>query len=295
MALDRRRIQKPARKLRKLLKTMPSLPTPEDVHSFRTNARRLETILNTLPVKVGRKLSKKVATMRRRAGKVRDLDVLTDYVSATRPDRSERECSVRLLEYLGGQRAKQISRFHNLRRHHSADLRRRLKRTSKTIKNYFPSKGQGNLDGKPISAAVSGMALTLLSELTKPSQLRRSNLHEYRLKIKELRSLLQLAEHSDGKQFVARLGKVKDAIGEWHDWDVLAAIADEALDHGKNCRLVATLRKTATSKFGIALHLAERMRREELRMIKRHARSASMFRLPQPAEQVWSATVALSR
>src|SRR5437588_8393340 len=104
MALDPKRIQKPARKLRKLLKKMPSTPAPEEIHGFRTNARRLETILDTFALdgtRNGSRLSKHISKLRKCAGKVRDFDVLTDYASGIDHDSSERECSVRLLEYLG--------------------------------------------------------------------------------------------------------------------------------------------------------------------------------------------------
>jgi CHAD domain-containing protein len=42
MALDLNRAEKPVRKLRKLLKKMSNPPTPEQVHDFRTNSRRVD-------------------------------------------------------------------------------------------------------------------------------------------------------------------------------------------------------------------------------------------------------------
>src|ERR1700751_1003076 len=71
MALDRKRIRKSARKLRKLLREMPSPPAPEEVHSFRTNARRLETVLEAFPLdntKDGVVLSKQISHRRARIG-----------------------------------------------------------------------------------------------------------------------------------------------------------------------------------------------------------------------------------
>lgn len=299
MAFDRRRIQKPARKLRKLLRKMPSSPDPEDVHSFRTNARRLETVLETFPLdntKNGRQLSRQLSKLRKRAGKVRDLDVLTDYVSAVPHESSEGECSVRLLEHLGAQRQKQAGKFHNLQQQHRSSLRRRLKRLSKTVGNILPPEGDGQLNGKPVSATVSASALSVLSDLREPRQLGRSNLHEYRLKVKELRNLLQMAENSDQQPFIDHLGEVKDAIGEWHDWEVLVAMATETLDHGRNCQLVQNLRDTAVSKYKTALRLSQAMRRDDLRMSKRqtHPKNSRKTWPFQPAEQVWSAAASLA-
>jgi len=236
MALDAKRIQKQARKLRKLLKKMPRVPAPEEIHRFRTNARRFETVLETFELdtaKNGRKLANDVAKLRKRAGKVRDLDVLTAYASGIDHDSSERECSVRLLEHLGAHRAKQARKFHQLRKRHSSRVGKGLKHTGQKIEKILPPKGDGRRNGELISAAVAGSALTLLSELREPSHLRKSNLHEYRLKIKELRNLLQMAKDGNSQAFVRRLGEVKDAIGEWRDWEVLAATAHDTLNTDK--------------------------------------------------------------
>jgi CHAD domain-containing protein len=105
---------------------------------------------------------------------------------------------------------------------------------------------------------------------------------------------MQMAENADAQAFVGRLGEVKDAIGEWHDWEVLIAVAKDALDHGGNCKLSAELRKTAEAKYETALRLAEAMRREYLRLTKRSSGGPPKVRSPQPAEPVWSATAALT-
>jgi CHAD domain-containing protein len=235
-------------------------------------------------------ISKQISKLRKRAGKVRDCDVLTDFVSGVHWDRSESECSVRLLEHLGAQRQKQATKFHNLAQRHSSRLRRRLKRTSKTIEERLTPNGNGRVMGKPVSANISAAVLTLLSNLKEPARLNRSNLHEYRLKVKQLRNLLQMAENSDQQPFIARLGQLKDAIGEWHDWEVLIEIAHDAVDHGRNCRLVEKLKTTAAAKFEIALRLAETIRRHDLRMSTSKSRARGIH----PAEQVWNAAASLT-
>jgi hypothetical protein len=42
--------------------------------------------------------------------------------------------------------------------------------------------------------------------------LNKPNLHPYRLKVKELRNVLQMADNADQQEFITRLGEVKDAI-----------------------------------------------------------------------------------
>ena len=80
MAIDADRMHKPVRKLRKLLEKMGSQPAAKDVHDLRTSSRRLEASFQALSLdggRNGRKVLKKVRKIRKRAGKVRDMDVLT--------------------------------------------------------------------------------------------------------------------------------------------------------------------------------------------------------------------------
>jgi CHAD domain-containing protein len=67
--------------------------------------------------------------------------------------------------------------------------------------------------------------LKLSIELATPATLNRTNLHAYRLKIKERRYVLEMADDPGNQEFIDKLGEVKDAIGEWHDWEELIAIA----------------------------------------------------------------------
>ena len=52
----------------------------------------------------------------------------------------------------------------------------------------------------------------LRSALDRPAQFNKKNLHPYRLKVKELRDVLQLTKQNDGSVMIGRLVKVKDAI-----------------------------------------------------------------------------------
>jgi hypothetical protein len=59
---------------------------------------------------------------------------------------------------------------------------------------------------------------------------------------------------------VDALGEVKDAIGEWHDWSELAAVATEILDHGSGCKVLKQIRAISRVKFDPALSSAEAVR-----------------------------------
>jgi CHAD domain-containing protein len=102
MAIDANRIQKPFRKLRKLLRKNPKQPTPDQIHDLRTNARRLETTIHALSLdaeRKGQRLLKGMARIRRRAGKVRNMDVLTGIASFVRVD-DEQDCKFSYLSIL---------------------------------------------------------------------------------------------------------------------------------------------------------------------------------------------------
>jgi CHAD domain-containing protein len=267
MALDPKKTQKPLRKLRRLLKKMPAEPPPEDVHALRTQSRRIEATLRALSLdsqQKTRRLLREVSKLRKRAGKVRDMDVLTDFLSRLKHDHSESECFVRLIEYLGAQREKHAEKLYALKQQYEWELRNGLKKTSKRIQKMLPQNTNGKSGADSVSTAIAASALKLSSELKLPPRLDRSNLHEYRLKVKELRNVLQMAENSDQQGFVESLGEVKDAIGEWHDWEELVAIAKEVLDHGSNCQLRRQIRKIADERYRKALALAQQMRNKFL-------------------------------
>ncbi|MCU1300491.1 MAG: hypothetical protein JWQ87_775 [Candidatus Sulfotelmatobacter sp.] len=294
MALDANRAEKPVRKLRKLLKKMPSVPGADEVHDFRTSSRRIEAMLQSLSLNSGnkcRRILKELSRLRKRAGKVRDMDVLTDYLLGLSHLEKEKECSVQLLEHLGAQRQRYAKKFDSAREQSASELNKRLKQIS--MVKVLPSNGKKNPNGDSVSAEVTASALKLLAGLTQPTRLGKTNLHPYRLKVKELRNLLQMAEDSDQQEFVQRLGQVKDAIGEWHDWEELVAIAREVLDHGANCQLLPELRRITETKYRNGLNLAEAMRKKFLRMPVSGDRRSAQHRQRGPAEPVWLATAAL--
>lgn len=228
--LDVNRIEKPVRKIRKLLKKMSVVPTPKEVHDLRTNARRIEAMLPALSLdKQGnsRRILKRLSRLRKRAGKVRDMDVLTGYISGLRNHDDEEQCSVQLLEHLGAEREKYAKKLYTESQRYAQELRKRLKRSKAQLEKVLPQKGKENFGGNGASADAGASALKALAELAQPVRLDRTNLHPCRLKVKEVRNLLQMAEKPNQREFVQSLGEVKDAIGEWHDWEELVTIAKE--------------------------------------------------------------------
>ncbi len=101
--------------------------------------------------------------------------------------------------------------------------------------------------------------------------------------------MLQLAAGDSRDQFVEDLKQVKDAIGEWHDWEELVSIAGKALAHGGRCSLVAELKKIANDKYQHALTLAHHLRKQYLSKptASQHRGPATRPRVPR--QPVWDA------
>lgn len=289
MPVDFKRAQKPARKLRKLIKRMPAEPTPEQVHDFRTNTRKMEAILQAFALdrsRIGHRLLKPLVRLRKRAGKLRDMDVLTSYATSVRPDAGEQDCAVQLLEFLGAQRGKYARRFHAASRQDGSKLRQHLKQAQRKLGS---KEAKTQEDGRHLSEPSSS-ALDAGSELARFARLNRSNLHPFRLKVKELRNVLRLAQNPD-EDLVDALGKVKDAIGEWHDWEELVGIAHKILDHGARCKLIQQLKAITREKYETAVSEARQLRKRYLGISDN--RQPTRLRAPAPGGPVARAAIKL--
>jgi len=265
---------------------MSNPPTAEEVHDFRTNSRRLDATLKAFSLDSqpgGCRLLKRLAPLRKRAGKVRDMDVLTDFASTVRPE-GENECSIMLLEHLRARRRKPAAKLRAAVRQRGSKLREDLKRISSEFEKLLPE----------ASAHVTARAVKLSTDLASPARLHKRNLHPYRLGVKELRNVLQMADNADQQEFITRLGEVKDAIGEWHDWQELTEIAEDILDHAPRCQLLRELQRLSEVKYQRALALADAMRKKYLRLPPRKTGHSRGPRQPIPAKPVWQATAALA-
>jgi CHAD domain-containing protein len=292
MALDNIRLLKPVKKLRKLVSKMKRQPPPPEVHDLRTNARRFEIVFKALALDeegVGKKVLRDVGQLRKRAGKARDMDVLTG-IASTLHLPGEEDCSVQLLEYLGARRRKHAKRLQAELKDRRLSLRKRLKRTASVLSKLLREKGTPGEAGTPADNAAS-TAVKLASELAIPRRLGRQSLHPYRLKVKELQDVLRIASPAPKPTFVKDLGELKDAIGAWHDSEELVSIARKVLDHGARCDLIAELKRISEKKYEHALTLAKKLRATYFSNTtppkKGPVRSV-------PAAPVWDATATLA-
>ena len=258
MALNEKRLEKSIKKLLKILKKRSTLLDPEDVHDLRTRSRRIESSIQATQLSTKhneRALLRNLRRIRKKAGKVRDMDVLTSHVLKLRV-KGEEDCLTRLAEHLGNQRYKHAEKLRRIIKRHGEKTRRRLKHTRGRFEREIDASG----NGQSLKSAAAISALQRSSDLASPLVLNRGNLHPYRIKLKELRYVLQAGDGEGNRKFIASLGETKDAIGEWHDWEELIAIAHDVLDHQPHCALIDELKRISRDTYESALSTTHKLR-----------------------------------
>jgi len=228
--------QRLARELTKLAKN----PAPESVHKFRTNSRRVEALLSEVVPQLSRndkKLLKLLSRLRKRAGRVRDLDVeiaslrslktpegnghKSEFVSALMQDRAKHE--------------RKLAKAFN--RKTADEVRKRLKRASEID---VPK------DTEPLT-----LTLTKLAKLGREHvMLTEKTLHQYRIIGKRARYIAELADpDAEAKRVIDQLKHMQDVIGDWHDWLKLTQKAEALFGGVRDSALVAMLRNVTQAKF----------------------------------------------
>jgi CHAD domain-containing protein len=288
MPLDFDQLTKPARKLRKLLKNFKATPSPDQVHSLRTHCRRMNASLQAVGLerkRGGSRLNKAINPIRKRAGKVRDMDVLTDFAAELLTENNDRnqefgDAPIRLLHHIGVNRfkyAKQLCRVIASERKSALKLMKRFSRWADQRQKQIgrSSEAVARWQTDPASTAIN-----LSTSLAQWPELNRDNLHAFRLRVKELHYVLKLSSNPN-RTLTSALSKVKDAIGEWHDWCELESIARQQVEDSD--RLCRKIHSTAEGKLDHAFAVAANLRTAFFneatgRKNKRHAKPIQLKR-----------------
>src|SRR5437899_11228607 len=186
MSLEREKFDKPVKILRKLLKKFPRRPLPEHVHRLRTHTRRLDAVLRGLMLtsrRNERRLVEAIARLRKRAGKVRDMDVLAVFFCTLRVS-GENDCRIQLLEHLGAQRFRRARKLYNLVRVDGHEMQRRLKRCLTDMDRA--------LENRNVSMNALALSPRLSAELAGPPPRGAAALHDYRNSVTVLDSWLHV-------------------------------------------------------------------------------------------------------
>jgi CHAD domain-containing protein len=260
MALNQDKIRKTLRKLRRALKPQSHWRSPEKVHDLRTGTRRVESLIHALKLDekhYARSLLKTLSRIFKDAGKVRDMDVLIAFTSGLAIDPHD-PCLTQLISHLGEKRHNAALQLQSSIAKHAKAARHYLKKSSIALQDSMTEP-----DNQQWQSGAAAFALQLSGDLATWPRLMPSNMHAFRLKIKELRYTLELAEGNE-TAFLRTLREVTSAIGEWHDWNKLLGIAANALKHSPRCAVLKTIRSTASAKRHDALSLANTLRRKYL-------------------------------
>jgi CHAD domain-containing protein len=240
MPVDQQRSRFVFRKLARQLVKLAAKPAPESVHKFRTSSRRVEALLDELAAtdRNSTKLLKLLARLRKKAGRVRDLDVEIGSLRNLKVPEGAAHKS-QLIRALTEER---LRREKKLAKAFSGaaipELRKRLKRAS------------GEVRVMNDRAALS-VALRLVAKLARDSgPLTEKMLHQYRIIGKRARYLAELAgTDPEAQRLVAQLKRMQDVIGDWHDWLKLANKAGKLFGGVRESPLVAALHNVTRAKF----------------------------------------------
>ena len=215
---------------------------PKSVHRLRTTIRRMESLIGYAHPRLGKKFERtleKVAELRKRAGRVRDIDVQISLLEqfgngSTAGDRKA------LSELLEKKRKRQAGRLISAaNKLADAKLFSRMERIAEKAGNR-PADASQPL--APLEQARLQLA-QMADGLSARQSLKPNRLHQARIQVKKIRYLAELDEASPEQQsFIRDLKAVQDALGAWHDWEEMAGVAEKHFTDRPNCALLSEVR-----------------------------------------------------
>jgi len=228
------------RKLDTRLKRLASEPVPRNIHGFRTATRRLEAVLEELtpdPDRNHAKLLKKLARLRRRAGRVRDLDV--QILALRNLKLSSDAGKTRILHALSELRVRREKNLlQALDKATISEIRKRLKRASRSFT-------------VPNAIDASALAFRMYQRLARHSgPLTEALLHQYRIEGKRIRYVAEIAAgDSRAQELVTELKRMQDVLGDWHDWLTLSEVVQRLAGDNASSVMIAALTNITRAKF----------------------------------------------
>lgn len=210
--------------------------SPENVHHFRTHTRRVEALVEQLAPEGASesKLLRQLSKLRKRAGKLRDLDVQISFLKELKvPDRQNHRAQ--LLEQLTEEKSRRTKKLAALFDGSSVrKLRSRLRKVSADI-------ALAGID--PLRMAFARLPRPASASLNE------KELHACRIAAKQARYLAELSNSPAAKEFIEELKRAQDAVGEWHDVWKLTERAEKLFGGVRDSSLVAVLQNITRARF----------------------------------------------
>jgi len=269
MAGELDRVRKAFRELGKSLQSLPGDPAPKDVHKLRTAARRVEAIavvLESTHRKKARRLVESIEPLRKAAGGVRDMDVLTAN-TRTLARYGAHESLNHLVAHLETAREQNAGELQHVLHHRRKAVLEDLKEYSGLVQSalkratlqHAKSASRSSTETNQSQETIQTAAMNVVRELVDWKPLDAGSLHEFRLKLKHLRYTLQLDANAD-PGLVEALGRVQRSIGNWHDWQHLKEIAHQVLILEQDQALLDRIDATVKRRLDRALAAANALR-----------------------------------
>jgi len=223
-------------------------PKPKSVHRLRTTIRRIESLVSYADPEISEKEERsleKLTDLRKRAGKVRDLDVQADLLG-TLGNGSATKDRKTLTELLKKKRDHQTKRLEStVKKLHEAKFFARLDRIAERAAE--PQDGK-NRPLAPLEEAKAQLA-EMAKDFGSGETMTPNRLHGARVALKRIRYMAELAEEStEQKEFMRELKSAQDAIGDWHDWQELTERAEKRFSDRANSALVREARTVLSAR-----------------------------------------------
>jgi len=257
MTLLQKRIRALSTDLQKSVARLERDVTARDVHRLRTTIRRLESVIGFTNPDVGKKQQKaldKLEKLRKRAGRVRDLDIQIGLMAAIAngSTASDRRAMTDLLK---ARRQRQATRLVGELRELDHRIFPRLEKISEQIEGLFHQ----TKESSPLEQSRSQL-VEMARRAPARQSLKAARLHEMRISLKRIRYTVELAQESEGKkELLEELKPVQDAIGDWHDWETLVATAEKQFRGRLNCPLLVEMRALYSDRFSSATSAVTRL------------------------------------
>lgn len=252
MSIDAKRSRLSFQKLGRELIKLTKKPEPENVHKFRTYSRRVEAVLNEVALKRHRnddKLLQLLARLRKKAGRVRDLDVQISCLRNLKVPQANGHKSQLMNALLDERRLREKKLVKAFDAKTAEEIGKRLKRSAHEI-------------SIPHNSEPLAQTLSKLAQLGRGNgQLSEKTLHQYRIIGKRARYVAELdSDDPQAKQVVEQLKRMQDVIGDWHDWLKLTEKAERLLGDVRQSALVAMLRNVTQAKFRQSVQVVMELR-----------------------------------
>jgi CHAD domain-containing protein len=242
-------------------------PKVEAVHHLRTGTRRVEATLETLAREAGarglgrateearQRWLRQLKKVRRAAGTVRDLDVHRELLADnflpaadTAPDKVGAELAEATAAAATG--AVEITPLMQQARALDQWLKDQRSDAAQALCSTLDDHADRLLDAERQFMAAIAKRRSVSHRAHRPAArlaledylrlmdamplLDKENLHDFRKGAKKARYVADSDDKDPGAEAMAKaIKRVQDAIGEWHDWDVVREEAHEALRDGR--------------------------------------------------------------